>query len=93
MQSALKDNIIYSSMLFKAQADENEEMKQTTKTKPALQCCFISNTVMQFQYPVKYYYRYIRLSMAEPLWLLVRDYIKVKHLLHLWHKEENNLEI
>lgn len=25
MQSALKDNIIYSSMLFKVQDDENEE--------------------------------------------------------------------
>lgn len=65
MQSALKDNIIYSSMLFKAQADENEEMKQTTKTKPALQCCFISNIVMQFQYPVKYYYRYSHLWHKE----------------------------
>lgn len=64
MQSVLKDNIIYSSMLFKAQDDEHEEMKQTTKTKSALQCCFISNTVMQFQYPVKYYFRYVRLSMA-----------------------------
>lgn len=57
MQSALKDNINYSSMLFKAQDDENEEMEQTTKTKPALQCCFISNIVKKFQYPVKYYYR------------------------------------
>lgn len=72
MQLVLKDNIIYSSMFFKAQDNENEE-KQTTKTKLAHQCYFISNTVMQFQYPVKYYYRYIRISMAELLWLLVRE--------------------
>lgn len=71
MQSALKD-IIYSSMLFKAQDDENEGMKQTTKTKPVLQCCFVSTILMQFQYPVKYYNTYIRLGMAEPVWLLVR---------------------
>lgn len=45
MQSAFKDNIIYSSMLFKAQDDENGEMKQTTKSKLAIHCCFISNIV------------------------------------------------